>query len=86
MPNNYFLVVFAHAPVEILQQRFSARTHDQIIDKDELGIVQKKIEYEIKLCRDTFCLDTNKIIFYDSSTQESLHDTVTCILKILRAQ
>jgi hypothetical protein len=40
---NNFLVVFAHAPKEVLKARYHARSYDQIIKDDELAVVQSRL-------------------------------------------
>ena len=71
-----FLVVFAHAPEEILIKRYNNRKSDQTIVSSELLTVQNKFF-------EAFNDIKKNIIYYDSSNWENLETTVSKICKLL---
>jgi len=69
-----FLVVFVHAPEEILKERYYSRLYDQIIKSDELAVVQSRLA----------ALLTNPCVLkYDSNSLTGRDDMVEKVLLLL---
>jgi thymidylate kinase len=72
---NNFLVIFAHAPEDILIQRYYSRSYDQIINSDELTVVQSSL---------ADLLTHPNVLQYDSTSLISCDAMVEKVMSILK--